>query len=144
MRSVIRRFAATLPLPTYLVAMMVGPFASVEAVVPPTPQRAAPLPLRVISTRPNAGKLDFAQDSRQTLGQCGYEAVVVRTQAFPDIRIHCVGQGEAQLELGAGLIAGLTEPGFEWGGSRSFRKFKFGVLAEAFALEVGTGDPKLE
>jgi aminopeptidase N len=56
----VHRFARTLPLPTYLVAMMVGPFATVEGVVPPTPQRAKPLPLRVVSTRQNAGKLDFA------------------------------------------------------------------------------------
>ena len=56
----VHRFARTLPLPTYLVAMMVGPFVTVEGVVPPTPQRAKPLPLRVISPRPNAGRLDFA------------------------------------------------------------------------------------
>ena len=56
----VHRFAPTLPLPTYLVAMVVGPFATVEGQVAPTPQRATPLPLRVVSTRPNAGKLDFA------------------------------------------------------------------------------------
>jgi aminopeptidase N len=56
----VHRFARTLPLPTYLVAMMVGPFASVESTVAPTPQRARPLPLRIVSTAPNAGKLDFA------------------------------------------------------------------------------------
>ena len=56
----VHRFAPTLPLPTYLVAMMVGPFAVVEGVVPPTPQRAAPLPLRIVSTRQNADKLAFA------------------------------------------------------------------------------------
>ncbi|MBW8755633.1 MAG: M1 family metallopeptidase [Sphingomonadales bacterium] len=56
----VHRFARTLPLPTYLVAMMVGPFAAVEGAVPPTAQRAKALPLRVISTRQNAAKLDFA------------------------------------------------------------------------------------
>ena len=56
----VHRYAPTLPLPTYLMAMMVGPFAVAEGEVPPTPQRAKPLPLRVISTRQNAAKLDFA------------------------------------------------------------------------------------
>lgn len=56
----VHRFAPTLPLPTYLVAMMVGPFATVEGTVAATPQREKPLPLRVISPRPNGEKLDFA------------------------------------------------------------------------------------
>lgn len=56
----VHRFARTLPLPTYLVAMMVGPFVAVEGTVPPTPQRAKPLPLRIVSTRQNAARLDFA------------------------------------------------------------------------------------
>ncbi|MET0589429.1 MAG: M1 family metallopeptidase [Novosphingobium sp.] len=56
----VHRFAPTLPLPTYLVALMVGPFAKVEGTVPVTAQRDKPLPLRVISTQPNAGQLDFA------------------------------------------------------------------------------------
>jgi len=56
----IHRFAPTLPLPTYLVAMMVGPFATLEGAVPPTPQRARPLPLRIVSTRQNADRLSFA------------------------------------------------------------------------------------
>ena len=56
----VHRFAPTLPLPTYLVAMMVGPFASVEGVVPATPQRAKPLPIRIITTRQNAGKISYA------------------------------------------------------------------------------------
>lgn len=63
----VHRFAPTLPLPTYLVAMMVGPFTSVEGTVPATPQRARPLPLRVISTRPNAGKLDFALEGSKDI-----------------------------------------------------------------------------
>ena len=56
----VHRFAPTLPLPTYLVAMMVGPFVSVEGVVPATPQRAKPLPIRIITTRQNAGKISYA------------------------------------------------------------------------------------
>jgi aminopeptidase N len=56
----VHRFAPTLPLPTYLVALMVGPFAKVEGTVPATAQRDKPLPLRVISTQQNAGQLDFA------------------------------------------------------------------------------------
>ncbi len=56
---VVHSFAPTLPLPTYLVAMVVGPFAVVESTVAPTPQRSRPLPLRMIATQPNAGQLDF-------------------------------------------------------------------------------------
>ncbi|HVR90440.1 MAG TPA: M1 family metallopeptidase [Novosphingobium sp.] len=56
----VHRFAPTLPLPTYLVAMMVGPFATVEGTVTVTPQRSVPLPLRVVTTRQNAGKIAFA------------------------------------------------------------------------------------
>lgn len=56
----IHTFGQTLPLPSYLVALMVGPFVTVEGVVPPTPQRATPLQIRVVSTKQNAGKLDFA------------------------------------------------------------------------------------
>ncbi|MBC2670271.1 M1 family metallopeptidase [Novosphingobium piscinae] len=63
----VHRFAPTLPLPTYLVAMMVGPFVAVEGQVAASPERATPLPLRVISTRPNAGKLDFALAGSQRI-----------------------------------------------------------------------------
>ena len=63
----VHRFAPTLPLPTYLVAVMVGPFATAEGVVPPTPQRAKPLPLRIVSTRENAGKLAFALDGSKKI-----------------------------------------------------------------------------
>lgn len=59
---VTHRYAPTKPLPTYLVAFVVGPFASIETVVPPTPQRSWPLPLRVIATKPNAGKMQYALD----------------------------------------------------------------------------------
>ena len=56
----VHRFAPTLPLPTYLLAMMVGPFASASGTLPPTPEQPAPLPLRIDSTQQNAGKLAFA------------------------------------------------------------------------------------
>ena len=58
----VHRFAPTLPLPTYLMAMMVGPFAMVEGATPPTAQRSRPLPVRIVSTKENAGKLQFALD----------------------------------------------------------------------------------
>lgn len=56
----VHRFEPTLPLPTYLVAVVAGPFARQEGAVPPTSHRAEPLGLRVVSTQPNAGKLAFA------------------------------------------------------------------------------------
>lgn len=62
----VHHFAATAPLPSYLLAMMVGPFAVATGAVPPTPQRAQPLPLRIVSTRENADKLSFAlENSKQ-------------------------------------------------------------------------------
>ncbi|WP_091142956.1 M1 family metallopeptidase [Novosphingobium sp. CF614] len=65
----VHRFAPTLPLPTYLVAMMVGPFASLEGQAPPNAARKDPLPVGIHSTRQNAGQLGFALDgSRQILG----------------------------------------------------------------------------
>jgi aminopeptidase N len=63
----VHRFAPTLPLPTYLVAVMTGPFVSVDGAVPPTPHRAKPLPLRIVSTKENAGKLQFAFDGSQKI-----------------------------------------------------------------------------
>jgi aminopeptidase N len=56
----VHRFAPTLPLPTYLMAFMVGPFSSVSGTVAPTPQRKQPLPIRIVTTKPNAGKMDYA------------------------------------------------------------------------------------
>lgn len=56
----VHRFAPTLPLPTYLMAFMVGPFVAVEGTVAPTPQRGHPLPIRIITTKPNAAKMNFA------------------------------------------------------------------------------------
>ena len=53
-------FAPTKPLPTYLVAFVVGPFIAVEGVAPPTAIRKNPLPLRIVATKNQAGKLDYA------------------------------------------------------------------------------------
>jgi len=63
----IHRFAQTAPLPTYLVAMMVGPFAVAAGEAPPTPQRAYPLPLRIISTQQNKDKLAFALENSKSI-----------------------------------------------------------------------------
>ncbi len=63
----VHRFAPTLPLPTYLVAMMVGPFAIAESTVPPTPQRAEPLPLRIVTTKQNAAKMNFALENSKSI-----------------------------------------------------------------------------
>lgn len=76
----VHRFAPTLPLPTYLVAMMVGPFSTASGTVPATPQRSAPLPIRIVTTRENAGKMQFALQ--------GTKGIVVHLenyfgQAFP-------------------------------------------------------------
>jgi len=53
-------FAPTKLLPTYLVAFVVGPFITVEGVAPPTAIRKEPLPLRIVATKNQAGKLDYA------------------------------------------------------------------------------------
>jgi hypothetical protein len=63
----VHRFAPTPPLPTYLVAMMVGPFATLAGEVPPRPDRPAPLPLRIASTRENSGQLQFALDGSRRI-----------------------------------------------------------------------------
>ena len=63
----VHRYRQTLPLPTYLVAMMVGPFVTAEGQVPATPQRAQPLPLRIVSTQQNADKLSFALDGSKEI-----------------------------------------------------------------------------
>lgn len=76
----VHRYAPTLPLPTYLVAMMVGPFVVDEGVVPPTPQRAKPLPLRIVTTRQNAGRTAFALEGSKGIIQ-HLEAYF--NQAFP-------------------------------------------------------------
>ncbi len=63
----VHRYAPTLPLPTYLMAMMVGPFAVVESTVPSSPQRDKPLPLRIASTRQNAGQIFYALENSKPI-----------------------------------------------------------------------------
>ncbi len=53
------RFQPTRPLPTYLVAMVTGPFLHQTGAVPPDAQRAAPLPLGVVATQAQTGKTDY-------------------------------------------------------------------------------------
>ncbi|MDO9490255.1 MAG: M1 family aminopeptidase, partial [Sphingomonadaceae bacterium] len=56
-------FQASRPLPTYLVAFVVGPFATASHVVPPNGARKGPLPLRIVGTQPYKDKLDFALEN---------------------------------------------------------------------------------
>jgi aminopeptidase N len=56
----VHRFAPTKPLPTYLVAIGVGPFDVLETTVPPNQARTAPLPFRVIATRGQLPRMRFA------------------------------------------------------------------------------------
>ncbi|KPF73706.1 hypothetical protein IP88_08560 [alpha proteobacterium AAP81b] len=53
------RFATSKPLPTYLVAVGVGPFDVVSAVVPPNAVRKMPLDFRVIATKGQAPRMAF-------------------------------------------------------------------------------------
>jgi len=57
------RFIATKPLPTYLVAFVVGPFQTLAGKVPATAQRKAPLPLRIVGTKPYKDEMQFALDN---------------------------------------------------------------------------------
>jgi aminopeptidase N len=57
---VTHHFAPTKPLPTYLVAVGVGPFDVVETTVPPDAFRSSPLPFRVIATKGQAARMRFA------------------------------------------------------------------------------------
>jgi aminopeptidase N len=59
----IHRFARSNPLPTYLLAVAVGPLASKAGTIAPTPQRPKPLPLRVFATKGLADHLAFATDN---------------------------------------------------------------------------------
>ncbi|MEA3140413.1 MAG: hypothetical protein QOK23_2582 [Gammaproteobacteria bacterium] len=57
---IIHRFGTTKPLPTYLVAIGVGPFDVIETQVPPNAVRAQRLPFRVIATKGQAVRMEFA------------------------------------------------------------------------------------
>lgn len=63
----VHRFAPTLPLPTYLVAMMVGPFVALEGEAPPNALRRETLPLRIVSTRQNRDQLSFALEGTKRI-----------------------------------------------------------------------------
>jgi hypothetical protein len=65
--SEVHRFEPTLPLPTYLVAVMAGPFAVLEGAVPPTPERAVPLPVRIVTTQPNAQRMAYALEGTKDI-----------------------------------------------------------------------------
>ncbi|WP_431470527.1 M1 family metallopeptidase [Sphingosinithalassobacter sp. LHW66-3] len=81
-------FAPTPPLPTYLVALVTGPFVTAEAVIPPTPQRAEPLPLRIVGTKPNADRLRYA------LEETGPIVALLESyfdQAFPFPKLDQIG-----------------------------------------------------
>lgn len=58
--AVVTTFATTKPLPTYLVAIAVGPFDIVETVIPPNAVRRTPLAMRHIATRGQAARLAYA------------------------------------------------------------------------------------
>ena len=99
----VHRFAPTLPLPTYLVAMMAGPFAVVEGEVPPTPQRASPLPLRIVSTKTNAANLQFALDNSKPIVE-HLEAYFGQAFPFPKLdQITSPLMGGAMENAGADL-----------------------------------------
>ena len=56
----VHHFARSKPLPTYLVAIGVGPFDVVERTVAPNAVRKAPLALRVIATKGQSPRMQFA------------------------------------------------------------------------------------
>ena len=58
--AVTHHFAPTKPLPTYLVAIGVGPFDVVETSVPPNNVRTEPLAFRVIATKGQMPRMQFA------------------------------------------------------------------------------------
>lgn len=70
-------FEPTLPLPTYLVALAVGPLDVVEAAVPANAIRRKPLPLRGVATRGKARQLAYALEHTP--------AIVQRLEAYFDI-----------------------------------------------------------
>jgi len=52
-------FQTTKPLPTYLVAIDTGPFVHKTGLIPPTPERSAPMPYGAVATQAQAGKMDY-------------------------------------------------------------------------------------
>jgi aminopeptidase N len=57
---IVHSFETTRPLPTYLVALGVGPFDVIETQVPANAVRAQPLPFRVIATKGQAIRMKYA------------------------------------------------------------------------------------
>lgn len=55
------QFAPTRPLPTYLVALVTGPFVHETAAIAPTPERAEPLPLGIAVTQPLKDRTAYVQ-----------------------------------------------------------------------------------
>jgi len=58
--TTVHHFLPTAPLPTYLVALGVGPFDVVETSVAANTVRAAPLPFRVIATKGQFSRMQYA------------------------------------------------------------------------------------
>jgi aminopeptidase N len=58
--QIVHRFAPTKPLPTYLVALGVGPFDVIEGSIPPNEVRKTPLPWRVIATKGQKPRMHLA------------------------------------------------------------------------------------
>ena len=53
------RFAATKPLPTYLVAIDTGPFVKQSGMIPATAERAQPMPLGAVATQAQKDKMSY-------------------------------------------------------------------------------------
>lgn len=64
---VVHRFAETKPLPTYLVALGVGPFDVRETVIPANEVRNRPLDFRVIATKGQAARMDVTLEETPRL-----------------------------------------------------------------------------
>ncbi len=62
-------FRESPPLPTYLVSFAVGRFAVASAMIPATPQRPTPLPLRVLAPRADEAKLEYTLTQTSSLVQ---------------------------------------------------------------------------
>ena len=60
-------FMPTVPLPTYLVAFVVGPFAVAEGRIPPTLQRSRELPVRILATQPGKDRLTYALEETKPI-----------------------------------------------------------------------------
>ena len=67
--SIVHRFAPTKPLPTYLVALGVGPFDVVETTIPPNGVRMEALAFRIAATRGQLRRMQYtAAEAPKLLG----------------------------------------------------------------------------